>query len=229
MANSADTADVSDTADSGAGSRAPDPKTRRRGAELEAAILDAAWAELSEHGYGRFTMEGVAARAGTSKPVLYRRWSSRAELALAAWDSRVPVDPDVPDTGSLRADLVALFERVARRTGVMVSEMIAGVMGDAFRHPEIVQVLRQRLMEPSSLTEAVGEVVSRAVARGELPPVRLPHRVARAPLDLVRNEFITCGGAVDSHVIGELVDEVYLPLLRGLDRDPSADPGTPSS
>lgn len=198
--------------------RAADPKTRRRGAELEAAILDAAWAELGEHGYGRFTMEGVAARAGTSKPVLYRRWSSRAELALAAWNSRVPVETEVPDTGSLRGDLLALFERIARRAGAMVNGMIAGVMADAFRHPEMAALLSEKLARPTTLTAAVALVVQRAVARGELPPVKLSHRAARTPLDLVRNEFITCGGSVDQDVLAELVDEVYLPLLRGLDR-----------
>ncbi|NUT94862.1 MAG: TetR/AcrR family transcriptional regulator [Saccharothrix sp.] len=195
-----------------------DSKSRRRGAELEAAILDAAWAELSEHGYGRLTMEGVATRAGTSKPVLYRRWSSRAELALAAWNSRVQVEVEVSDTGVLRDDLVALFDRIARRAGAMVNGVIAGVMAEAFRHPEMAELLRERLARPTGLTDAVERIVDRAVRRGELPPVTLTHRAARAPLDLVRNEFMTCGGPVDDKVIAELVDDVYLPLLRGLGR-----------
>ncbi|RKT54923.1 TetR/AcrR family transcriptional regulator [Saccharothrix australiensis] len=193
-----------------------EPKSRRRGAELEHAILDAAWAELSEHGYARFTVEGVATRAGTSKPVLYRRWKGRAELALAAWDHRVPASREPIDTGSLRADLVLLFTRISRRAGAMMNEMVAGVMADAFRYPEVADLLRDRLTRPSSLTRAVEDVVARAVARGELPPVRLGLRAARAPLDLVRNEHITCGQEIDEATIEELVDEVYLPLLRGL-------------
>ncbi|WP_433259814.1 TetR/AcrR family transcriptional regulator [Actinosynnema sp. CS-041913] len=193
-----------------------EPKSRRRGAELEQAILDAAWAELSEVGYARFTVEGVAARAGTSKPVLYRRWKGRAELALAAWGRRVPASPELPDTGSLRADMIALFTRISRRTGAMMTEMVAGVMADAFRHPEVARLLRERLTQPSPLTEAVATIVGRAVERGELPPVRLTHRAARTPLDLVRNEYITCGVALDEAAIEELVDDVYLPLLRGL-------------
>jgi len=48
--------------------------TRRRGAELEAALLDAAWDELQAVGYAGLTMEAVADRAGTSRAVLYRRW-----------------------------------------------------------------------------------------------------------------------------------------------------------
>ncbi|CCH31701.1 TetR/AcrR family transcriptional regulator [Actinosynnema sp. NPDC047251] len=193
-----------------------EPKSRRRGAELEQAILDAAWAELSELGYARFTVEGVAARAGTSKPVLYRRWKNRAELALAAWNQRVPAAKGVPDTGSLRTDMLAVFDRIALRTGSMMSGMIAGVMAEAFRHPEVAELLRSRLTQPSPLTEAVRTVVDRAVRRGELPPVEVPLRALRAPLDLVRNEYFMCGQTLDETTIAELVDEVYLPLLRGL-------------
>ena len=57
---------------------------RRRGADLENAILDAAWAEIGEKGYAGLTMENTAARAGTSRPVLSRRWSSVLALATAA-------------------------------------------------------------------------------------------------------------------------------------------------
>ncbi|MBW4718385.1 TetR/AcrR family transcriptional regulator [Saccharothrix obliqua] len=195
-----------------------EPKSRRRGAELERAILDAAWAELREVGYARFTVEAVAARAGTSKPVLYRRWKNRAELAVAAWQQRMPAFGDVPDTGALRSDLLTLFTRIGLRTGSMMSEMVAGVMAEAFRHPEVADLLRSRLTQPMPLTEAVREIVERAVARGELAPLHLPPRALRAPLDLVRNEYITCQ-ALDGAVLEELVDDIYLPLLRGLRLD----------
>ncbi|GAA1288534.1 TetR/AcrR family transcriptional regulator [Saccharothrix xinjiangensis] len=193
-----------------------DPRSRRRGAELETAILDAAWAELTEVGYARLTIEAVAKRAGTSKPVIYRRWPSRAELALAAWNRQAPAPPGPTDTGDLREDLVALFATVARRADSMVNEMIAGVMGEAFRHPEVAGILRDRLTGRSPVTGAVGDIVARAVDRGELPPVEVPHRVARVPLDLIRNEAMTCGAPLSDDAIAELVDDIYLPLLHGL-------------
>jgi AcrR family transcriptional regulator len=194
----------------------PERKSRRRGAELEQAILDAAWAELEDVGYARFTIEAVATRAGTSKPVIYRRWASRAELAVAAWQRRVPTGRGAPDTGSLRSDLVSLFTGVSRRMDAMMNEMIAGVMAEAFRHPEVADLLRGHLTRDSPLFRAVDAIVDRAVERGELPPVELPRRVARVPLDLIRNEAVTCGTPPDEAVIAELVDDVYLPLLRGL-------------
>lgn len=192
-------------------------KSRRRGAELEQAILDAAWDELREVGYARLTVEAVAARAGTSKPVIYRRWSGRAELVLAAWFRQVPVEREVPDTGSLRDDLRALFATIARRADSMMNEMVAGVMGEAFRHPEVAALLAERLAHPSPLTEAVEAIVDRAAARAELPRVDVPLRVKRLPIDLVRTESMTnCGAPLTEEAVASLVDEVYVPLLHGL-------------
>jgi AcrR family transcriptional regulator len=191
-------------------------KSRRRGAQLEQAILDAAWAELNDVGYAGLTIEAVAARAATSKPVIYRRWSSRAELVLAAWGRQAPMARKPPDTGALRSDLIALFTRIARRADNMMSEMIAGVMGEAFRHPEVAAVLHERL-KAAPLSEVVGTIVERAVDRGELRPVHLPLRASRIPLDLIRNESMLCRAPVTEEAIAELVDDVYLPLLRGLE------------
>lgn len=62
---------------------AAEKATRRRGTALEAAILDAAWDVLQTDGWNGFTFAGVAERAQSSKPVLYRRWRTREELLRA--------------------------------------------------------------------------------------------------------------------------------------------------
>ncbi|GGP77846.1 TetR/AcrR family transcriptional regulator [Saccharothrix coeruleofusca] len=191
-------------------------KSRRRGEQLEHAILDAAWEELREVGYARLTVEAVAARAGTSKPVIYRRWAGRAELVIAAWQHRAPTEHRTPDTGALRSDLLVLFTTIARRADAMMNEVVAGVMSEAFRHPEVAALLRERLVADSPLAGTVRRIVDRAVERGELLPVRLPSRVTRLPLDLIRNENVMCGTPPDDDVLASMVDDVYLPLLRGL-------------
>lgn len=195
-----------------------EPRSRRRGEQLEKAILDAAWDELREVGYSNLTMERVASRAGTSKPVIYRRWGSRAELVLAAWGRQVPGQQEPPDTGSLRSDLIALFTMIAQRASSVMSEVIAGVMGEAFRHPEITALLTDRL-KASPLTETIRPILARASARGELPEVELSPRAGRVPLDLIRNETLLCRGPISEETIAEVVDDVYLPLLRGLAKD----------
>ena len=190
-------------------------KSRRRGAELERAILDATWAELSEVGYTALTIEAVAKRAGTSKPVIYRRWPQRAALVVAAWASRKPIEPVVPDTGSLRADVLWLFTRIAMRMDSMMSEAIAGVMAEAFKHPEVQALLRNR-MDSAPVTDAMRKIVDNAVTRGELKPLRLPQRVTVLPAHLVRAEAILVRTPISEETLASLVDDVYLPLLKGL-------------
>ncbi|MFC7756015.1 TetR/AcrR family transcriptional regulator [Tsukamurella soli] len=87
---------------------------RRRGLALEQAIYDAVWELLAESGYDQLSMAAVAKRAHTGKPVLYRRWANRAELALAALRNKVP-PPEFPqgDQGDLRSDLIALLRPLA--------------------------------------------------------------------------------------------------------------------
>src|SRR5258708_22302761 len=86
---------------------------RRRGATLERAILHATWEELVAVGYANLTMERVAAHAGTSRAVLYRRWRSPPELVLAAIRQQAPfLSGPVPATGTLRGDVLALLRPV---------------------------------------------------------------------------------------------------------------------
>ena len=73
--------------------------SRRRGAALERAILDATAAELGERGYAGLTMDRVAQRAGTNKNAIYRRWSNRAVLALAAYREMAKEAHKAPQTG----------------------------------------------------------------------------------------------------------------------------------
>nr|WP_243869647.1 TetR/AcrR family transcriptional regulator [Amycolatopsis granulosa] len=179
--------------------------------------MDATWAELVETGYAKLTIEGVAARAGTSKPVIYRRWPGRAELVLAAWQRRVPKEGDLPDTGELRSDLLALMHRLVHRFDDTPRDVLAGLMAETFRDPEVFGLLLKQVA--AARQRPTFEIlVRRAVERGEIPPVELTPRVANVPLDLLRGIAIFHHHDVDERVITEIIDEVFLPLLRGLAR-----------
>src|SRR5579863_5183615 len=84
---------------------------RPRDDAREQAILDAAIDLLAEVGYEAMSIEAVAVRAKSSKATIYRRWPGKAELVADAIRRRTePTLADLPDTGSLRGDLLALVE-----------------------------------------------------------------------------------------------------------------------
>src|SRR6202161_3717709 len=111
--------------------------TRRRGATLEHALLDAAWEELQQSGYSKLTMERVAERAGTSRAVIYRRWRSRVELVIAAMRYREPVRSGSSfDTGSLRGDVLALLRRVCAQVSKIGPGTFIGMLSDLLADDE---------------------------------------------------------------------------------------------
>lgn len=185
-----------------------EPGRRRRGVTLEDAILRAAWEELEENGYAAVTMEKVAVRAQTSKQVLYRRWRNRAELVLSAVRHRfTSLVDDLPDTGTLRGDVVAVLERMARRYRDLGPDLVHGLMAEAHDlSPEIVNVVQVGMTA----------LLRRADARGEVRLDAIPPRAVTLPADLVRHEMLLTGRAVTDTAITEIVDGIYLPLLAAL-------------
>jgi AcrR family transcriptional regulator len=185
--------------------------TRRRGAALEAALLDAAWDELRAVGYANLTIDAVAARAGTSRAVLYRRWRNRAELVIAAMRRRGPIlSGEPPDTGSLRGDLLALLARMSRRLAEIGPDTVCDILGDYFADPEFSRIQDQVLEVGAGVMTTLLE---RAAARGEIRD-EIGSRIATLPLDLFRHELFRSRTPPDDRVIREIVDDIFLPLVR---------------
>jgi AcrR family transcriptional regulator len=140
--------------------------TRRRGAALEAAILDAAWDVLETDGWNGFTFGGIAERARSSKPVLYRRWRTREELLRATLRRQGDVSQrPAPDTGSLRGDTIALLTRINEMRG-SVAAVMSMRLSSQFEdlHLSLAE-LRQELI--GDREPAMDVIVARAMARGE--------------------------------------------------------------
>jgi AcrR family transcriptional regulator len=142
------------------------PGGRPRSEATDAAILDAAMAEMGERGYARMSVDAVAARAGVSKPTIYLRHSCKAELAtaaLAAYQQRA-----LPRaTGDTRADLAALLRHLRR--GVerpFGMAMIGTVLAEQDHTPELLALFRTRLVAPRRA--ALRAVLEAARDRGEL-------------------------------------------------------------
>lgn len=185
---------------------------RRRGRALENALLDAAWAELAEHGYDDFTIDAVALRAGTSRAVLYRRWPSKPELVLAALTHEVGKDAvAAPDTGTLRGDVTGLLQRANEvRVGVAI---LAFTQLGAFYRQTGTNLAELSAFVRGGPDRSLDEAIQRAVARGEVRPERLTERITQLPVHLFRYELMTTLQPVPDATIEEIVDTIFLPLL----------------
>lgn len=188
------------------------PATRRRGAALEDALLDAAWDELTEKGYNGLTFDAVAERAHTSRPVLYRRWPDRGSLVLAAIRHHYDADPfDVPDTGTLAEDLRALLRIASERRvemAVMLSAQLAGLFSESGMS---LAAVRERLLGQRTLWSSV--VLTRAQERGEIDLDIVPERVQNLPFDLMRHELLMTQATVTDEFIDNVVDGIFVPLV----------------
>ncbi|MFC6887155.1 MULTISPECIES: TetR/AcrR family transcriptional regulator [Actinomadura] len=190
----------------------PGPRRRRHGAELKAALLDAAWDELMERGYAALTFAAVAQRAGTSRPVVNRHWATKDTLVrdaiVRASDRFTLADPD---TGSLRDDTVALLERLNESFTMFAAAMTAQLAAYFEETGTTPAELRSTLIDQRwSLIESV---TRRAVERGEIDGARLTPRITRLPYDLLRHEVLMNLEPMSPADIQEIVDTIFIPLV----------------
>lgn len=188
------------------------PARRRRGQELEDALLDAAWDELLESGYAALTFDAVAARAGTSRTVVYRRWPTkpdlvRASVARAGTRDRVAA----PDTGTLRGDVIALLKR-ANETRLGFAAVLSVHLGQYFQETGTGPADLRELMIGGRAT-TLDDIIERAVTRGEIDRAVLTPRIAALPFDLFRQEVLMTLKPVPLATITEIVDTIFLPLV----------------
>jgi AcrR family transcriptional regulator len=189
--------------------------TRRRGAELEQAILHAAAEELRESGYAGMTMDRVAARAGTNKNAIYRRWPHRAALGIAAYRHLSDAAMPRPDTGTLRGDALEMLRRANETCSSPPGAVLRGLLAAAADDPALLDLMRER-SGADTMDRAWLTMLERAVARGEAPSKAARPRVATVPMMLLRAEYAMRGiPSVPDEVLTDIVDQVFLPLVRG--------------
>ena len=190
-------------------------KRRRRGTELEHALLAAAWEELAAVGFAKLTMESVADRAQTGVAVLYRRWTNKNDLVLAAIRHYGDTHPVlIPDTGNLREDMLALLGNI--NTGrielaTIVGATFAGLHDSAGLTPEDVR----RSVRGDGPWRS-DEVFRRAHDRGEIDLARIPPDVLDLPFQLVRHDVLMTLQPISPERIRSIVDDIFWPLVTGL-------------
>ncbi|MFC5816638.1 TetR/AcrR family transcriptional regulator [Nonomuraea harbinensis] len=184
---------------------------RRRGEELAAAIYRATLDELAESGYAKLTMERVAERARASKASLYRRWPTRVALVMDSVYHSLPALSDVPDTGSLRGDLLTLLRGTADILSGPAGEAMRGLLAEALRDEASARTFKEN--SQGAGRKMMAEIARRAVERGEISgdavtPLRLDTGQA-----LLRQHFLFQGPPIPDRLVVDIVDEVLVPLL----------------
>jgi AcrR family transcriptional regulator len=176
------------------------------------AIHEAALELLSEVGYDRTTIEGIAARAHVSKATIYRRFKNKQEILMAAMGEHAVCALPQIDTGSLRSDLIELISEHVKALKGPDGELMMGLLSSAHRDPELGKLLPQN--RPAINDTVSAAIFERALARkeiskdanleflGEVIPAIFSHRL-----------FIT-HQSVNRTFIEHLVDDLLIPALK---------------
>lgn len=142
-------------------------RPRGRGDVVVRRVLDVTLQQLARVGLERLSIPEVAERSGVNKTSIYRRWPTKADLVRAALHHSMEHVRDIPDTGALRTDLIALVRLVG---DFIASDRGMGVVRTVFIDAHALDL---RAASLSMWQEAGGQmpqiVIERAVRRGELP------------------------------------------------------------
>ncbi len=148
----------------------PDPGTGNLDARVRRSrdkVLSTAFGLLSQSGVAGFSVDEVARRSGVAKTTIYRHWPTREALVLDA-ASRISAEQEVPDTGSLRDDLVALIADTGRLLSTARwSTIVPSIVDVAERDAEFA-LLHGKIQRGHAV--ALRQVIERAADRGELSP-----------------------------------------------------------
>ena len=194
--------------------RTPDPRPRVTGAREE-EILDATVAELLAVGYERLTMDRVADHARASKATLYRRWTSKQALVVDALcrSHRAAETPAVPDTGSLRTDLLALFGGGGSPPGQDATGVFGMVITALQTDPEFGAAFREKFLAPK--LEVQQQIYRRAAERGELAPGADPALLGPALAGILLHRALALGETITPDLVERVVDQIVVPAATG--------------
>ena len=149
----------------------PNPDPARRNENSRRAVLTATFDLLQELSYPRLTIEAIATRAGVGKQTIYRWWPSKAAVLFDAFlllsEDSAAGQPQLPDTGDLRADLTLVLKATAAELNEpRLSEPMRALATEIAHDAALAQTYHERLDAP--LREAKRERLRSAQKSGEL-------------------------------------------------------------
>jgi AcrR family transcriptional regulator len=120
---------------------------RPRNHAIDEAVLKAGLEAFIERGYHRTSLTEIARRAGVRTPAIYRRWRTKAELALDVYSLEHGPDA-LPDTGSIRDDLTELLkQRLRLAVTPLFARVLVPVVMEASTDASIRAKLRRMLLD----------------------------------------------------------------------------------
>jgi AcrR family transcriptional regulator len=187
---------------------------RKRDLTRDPEILAAALDVLAEEGYDGMTIDMVAARAKAGKATLYRRWPSKAELVIdaVACMKTTGLDPhDLPDTGTLRGDLVAMIKPHTIDDAERKLQVMAGLVSMLSRSPELAEVAHTAIMDPRA--RITRKLLQRAIDRGEIPADSDIDTLSMVSASMAAYRTLMLRQTVDREFLLSVIDGVILPAV----------------
>ncbi|EHI97515.1 regulatory protein TetR [Clostridium sp. DL-VIII] len=188
--------------------------SRRRGAILENAILDEAWLLLNKMGYSKLTMDDVARAAKTNKNAIYRRWPQKCYLIFAALSRHLPsIELEVSDHGSLREDLIALFN-VLNLFEIIRPDDLRDVILDMLSNMTPYDLFNV-INNGNGLRESTETIITRANQRKEisLSIDTISEKALNLPAILIINELVLHGRITETNT-EDIIDNILLPIYK---------------
>lgn len=141
---------------------------RPRDPTLNGVLMTAALEEYARTGWGSFTMQGVARRAGVGKSALYLRWSTKEQLLVDSIESvTLPLAADI-DTGDLRGDLIECARGLMRYLLDPIGWVTLRISVDVAVEFAELDPFQERIVD--ALRDSVSVIFTRATTRGEIAP-----------------------------------------------------------
>ena len=176
--------------------------------DREREILEAALEVLADVGYDRLTMDAVATRARASKATLYRRWNTKVGLVIDALLVEKAAPP-VPDTGSLRGDLIAAFCGVGGLVDAKSVGTFSSVLTALTRDEEFAAEFRSRVIGPK--IELSRRVYEQAKSRGEVRQDLDVELFGPALAGICLHRFYVLGEPPTRELVSRIIDQIIVP------------------
>ena len=187
---------------------------RRRDHTRDPEILRCAVEVLAEEGYDGMTIEMVAARAKAGKATLYRRWASKSELVIdaVACMKKGDTDPEkLPDTGSLRGDLVAMIKPHSIEDSEKKLKVMTGLASLLARSPELADAVNTAIVDPRAKINR--RFFERAIERGEIAADCDIDTLSMVSPSMAAYRTLILKKPVDREFLVSLIDGVILPAV----------------